>query len=79
MTNPYAAPVWYVQKLTRTMKTSGAMRKKPSHTAPGSAQSGRHPTGALLAALAECRFRRLLDLLCLFELLDVEAGPMLRS
>src|SRR5262249_8380647 len=34
---PDFAPSSYVQKLTRTMKTSGARRKNPSQIAPGSA------------------------------------------
>jgi hypothetical protein len=40
---------------------------------------GGPPPSALLAALAERGFGRLLDLLCFFDLLDVEAGRMLRS
>ena len=43
---PDLAPRSYVQKLTSTMKTSGAIRKKPSQSAPGSAQRGGRPTAS---------------------------------
>ena len=74
---PDLAPSWYVQKLTRTMKTSGASRKKPSQRPPGSANAAVIQPPPRLAGFLRVPERPLrcgacLELLGLLEPGDVE-------